>query len=317
MDFPYFKGGGATRGLLISLSCIFLFMFLSGHWTFADTKILEKHSPKAKHLDIRATKSATERSPTSSEIPVNDEISDLDIEFTNISVTREDMIKGSNKDFLFANISTPEDSFNLPKTVHFVWTGKPIEEKYIKNIQTFLINEDYEIILWTDENTLNALQNPEGFKVKDINSLEFINADAIKDETNPGAKSDIYRLEVVYQFGGIYLDTDSVCLRKFPEILQHSFVTHVFGGYNNLCNCVFGLPKNSNFLRFALDTLKLNWPRPGYRDRDVPGRTGPTFLTSMFVHYNDSNINMIHQDYLALKSDKSILYQSFDGSWLG
>ena len=27
------------------------------------------------------------------------------------------------------------------------------------------------------------------------NSLEFINADAIKDETNPGAKSDIYRLE--------------------------------------------------------------------------------------------------------------------------
>ena len=109
-------------------------------------------------------------------------------------------------------------------------------------------------------------------------SLEFINADAIKDETNPGAKSDIYRLEatqllfnvllnmfvqsfilqVVYQFGGIYLDTDSVCLRKFPEILQHSFVTHVFGGYNNLCNCVFGLPKQSVFLRYKLRLIKNN-----------------------------------------------------------
>ena len=99
MDFPYFKGG-STRGLLISLSCIFLFMLLSGHWTFADTKILEKQSSQPKHFDIRATKSATERYPTSSEIPVNDEISqadvlsDLDIDFTNISVTREDMIKG-------------------------------------------------------------------------------------------------------------------------------------------------------------------------------------------------------------------------------
>ena len=29
-------------------------------------------------------------------------------------------------------------------------------------------------------------------------SLEFINADAIKDETNPGAKSDIYRLEATF-----------------------------------------------------------------------------------------------------------------------
>ena len=99
MDFPYFKGG-PTRGLLITLSCIFLFMLLSGHWTFADTTILQKHSPKPKHFDIRATESATEHHPKSSELPLKDEItqanvlSDLVIEFTNISVTREEMIKG-------------------------------------------------------------------------------------------------------------------------------------------------------------------------------------------------------------------------------
>ena len=60
---------------------------------------------------------------------------------------------------------------------------------------------------------------------------------------------NVFFLEVVYQFGGIYLDTDSVCLEKFPEILQHSFVSHVLGGYNNVCNGVFGLPKHSGFLR--------------------------------------------------------------------
>ena len=53
----------------------------------------------------------------------------------------------SNKDFLFANISTSEESYILPKIIHFVWTGKPIEEKYITNIQTFLINTDYEVCL--------------------------------------------------------------------------------------------------------------------------------------------------------------------------
>ena len=132
--------------------------------------------------------------------------------------------------------------------------------------------------------------------------MKFINVDAIKDETNPGAKSDILRLEVtyihvikeihsclnvffqiIYQFGGIYLDTDSVCVRQFPSILRRSFVTHVFGGYNNLCNCVFGLARHSGLLRFSLETLRRSWAMPGHRDRDVPGKTGPTFLTSMFV----------------------------------
>jgi len=251
------------------------------------------------------------------QIPSKDKRSpDLEIEVSSIDVLREEMIKGSGNDLHFANKSSVEESYTVPKTIHFVWTGKPILQKYIENIQTFAINKDYEIILWTDEKTLSFLQTPEGFKVKDINSVEFINTDAIKDETNPGAKSDIYRLEIVYQFGGIYTDTDSVCLKRFPEILQHSFVSHVFGGYNNIQNSVFGFPKHSAFLRFALDTLKRNWSRPGYKDRYIPVKTGPVFLTSMFVHNNDSNINMIHQDYLVLKSDKSITYQTMDGSWL-
>ena len=33
----------------------------------------------------------------------------------------------------------------MPKTIHFVWTGIPIEEKYIRNIQTFVMNKDYEV----------------------------------------------------------------------------------------------------------------------------------------------------------------------------
>ena len=56
-------------------------------------------------------------------------------------------------------------------------------------------------------------------------------------------------LQVIYQFGGIYVDTDSVCLKKFPEILQHSFVTHVLEPYYNVCNGAFGFPKHSGFLR--------------------------------------------------------------------
>ena len=75
-------------------------MFLSGHWTLKDKTILQKDSPKSKHFDILATESASEHFPNFSKIPVDNEISqtdvlsDQDIEFTNIALTREEMIKG-------------------------------------------------------------------------------------------------------------------------------------------------------------------------------------------------------------------------------
>ena len=52
-----------------------------------------------------------------------------------------------------------------------------------------------------------------------------------------------------------------------------------------------GLKSKFNHLkiRFALDTLKANWPRPGYRDQEVPKKTGPTFFTSMFVSFMSCN----------------------------
>lgn len=84
-----------------------------------------------------------------------------------------------------------------------------------KPLNFFLSMRHFKIILWTDEITLKSLKVSEGFKVKDINrcisnsqyiilnfktisraSLNFINSEAINNETNPGAKSDIYRLEV-------------------------------------------------------------------------------------------------------------------------
>ena len=81
-------------------------MLLSGHWTsITDSKILEKHSPKPKHfylLSISTESPIENHSPTFiSEIPVKDEIfqtddrlPDLEIEFSNISVLRNEMMKG-------------------------------------------------------------------------------------------------------------------------------------------------------------------------------------------------------------------------------
>ena len=61
-----------------------------------------------------------------------------------------------------------QESHIVPQLIHFIWIGDVIPEKYILNIQSFSMNTDYQIYLWTDKNTSNALKDPEGFVLQDI-----------------------------------------------------------------------------------------------------------------------------------------------------
>ena len=81
---------------------------------------------------------------------------------------------------------------------------------------------------------------------------------------------------------------------------------------------------------FVLQSARLNSAQKDYKEKPIWERYGPTFFTSMFVrfvlfvirvtltgfnkdclkvHYNDSSIGMIHQDYLVTHSNISIMYQ--------
>ena len=47
------------------------------------------------------------------------------------------------------------------------------------------------------------------------------------------------------------------------------------------------MSKNHPFLKFSLETLKLNYDQdPDYSKRWVPEKTGPIFLTAMLVSMN-------------------------------
>ena len=38
-----------------------------------------------------------------------------------------------------------QDNYTIPRIIHFIWIGPPIQEKYVKNIQSFVVNADYEV----------------------------------------------------------------------------------------------------------------------------------------------------------------------------
>ncbi len=71
-------------------------------------------------------------------------------------------------------------------------------------------------------------------------------------------KADIIRLQKLIEFGGIYLDLDTVCKKSFSPLLKHNFVIGKQGKWRRmgLCNAVMMSEKNSEFARLWLSEYK-------------------------------------------------------------
>jgi hypothetical protein len=124
----------------------------------------------------------------------------------------------------------------IPKNIHFIWVGCPLPDKYIDNIHRWsTLNSDYEINIWIDRGSLNSEQliilgqqlAKLRAKIRDLDSTErdlyntMLNRDFYNDEVtgieaNYAAASDILRLAILEQEGGVYIDTDTLPIESKP-----------------------------------------------------------------------------------------------------
>ena len=155
----------------------------------------------------------------------------------------------------------------IPKIIHLIWIGgeKPkIFDYFLSEIKR--INNDYEIIEWSDNNINFELKN------------KFL----YENTTNLGGKSDILRFEVLSKFGGIYMDYDFLQIKKFDDLLDYDF----FAGTNEkapkeIWNSLIGAtPKNPICEKFVSD---LSFIKPINRNEidRVMNETGPHYLTKL------------------------------------
>lgn len=109
----------------------------------------------------------------------------------------------------------------IPKIIHYCWFGHnklPNDTK--RYIQTWMkYCPDYEIKEWNESNF-------------DINCCKFIRQ--AYDSRAWAFVSDYARLKIVYEHGGIYLDTDVELLKNLDFLLDNSFFASI-GQIENLC----------------------------------------------------------------------------------
>lgn len=99
----------------------------------------------------------------------------------------------------------------IPKIIHYCWFGnrdKPKNvEKCIKSWKRVL--SDYTFMEWNEEN-FNVSYNKYTFEAYKAKKYAFV--------------SDVARLKALYEYGGIYLDTDVMVYKTFDFILKEKCV---------------------------------------------------------------------------------------------
>ena len=118
----------------------------------------------------------------------------------------------------------------IPKIIHYCWFGgNEIPEKEQKCINSWKkFCPDYKIIEWNETNY-------------DIGKNIYIKQAA--EAKKWAFVSDYVRLDVIYQFGGIYLDTDVEVIRSLDPLLKHK----AFAGMENVIGEEFSITTGSGF----------------------------------------------------------------------
>lgn len=95
----------------------------------------------------------------------------------------------------------------IPKIIHYCWFGKGNKNKLITDSIASWKRRcpDYEIIEWNEDN-YDISKNQYMKQAYDAGKWAFV--------------SDYVRLDVLYQYGGIYLDTDVEVKKSFDPLLQ-------------------------------------------------------------------------------------------------
>jgi len=224
---------------------------------------------------------------------------------------------------------------DIPKIIHFIWIGSNVPDKYMANINTYIDNNpEYEIWIWHDDNILLAntpvldtnlhkYKYKYKYKFQNINQIQFVNDFGINKMEKWAGKADIIRYEIIYKYGGMYIDVDSKSVKTFDNNFNNSFVCiETSGKYNNIQNAQFCFNQKNPFLEFVISCLQENiiqYFKQYGNLNDILSICGPPFFTTCFYwwinKYITYPIKCINQAYTIHNNAFSYNYHTMDKNW--
>lgn len=132
----------------------------------------------------------------------------------------------------------------IPKIIHYCWVGgSPKPQSVLYCIESWKRNcPDYEIREWNETN-YDFTKNKYMQQAYETQKWGFV--------------PDYARLDIIYEYGGIYLDTDVEMVRNFDELLSRSsffgFEDTGEGSFFVACGLGFGAQKHNPLIKELRD----------------------------------------------------------------
>ncbi len=152
----------------------------------------------------------------------------------------------------------------IPKIIHNICLHKEVNKNECLKIQTFIKNNypGYDYILWTEEEIKNR-------------GIKFLSK---KTETisNPDIKQIIILLEILFKYGGIYIDHEIFFdVKNIKKLAENENLLENNGFFMNekgsLSDQIFGLDKKSDIIKMFLTTKK--YAKMNYKTKEELWKT--------------------------------------------
>lgn len=188
----------------------------------------------------------------------------------------------------------------IPKVVHRIWFGpEPMRDELVRFGQSWE-DHGYEVKLWTEDN-LPELRNAS------IYNDEHIGANVGGGVHRLGKwvqRADVVSYELIYQFGGIYANTDMECLRPLDLGDASAFVSYEQEHF--LSNALMGGVAGHPLFDAIIERLPSRYRE--YAGTPMNVTTGPHLLTE---------VASMFPDVLRLPAElvNPFLYTEMDREW--
>lgn len=175
----------------------------------------------------------------------------------------------------------------IPKIIHQIWIGdKPRPDALMATCRD--MNPGWEYRLWTEENLPTDFVNQ--------HHIEAIRAN---QPNHPEAgQADIIRYELLYRFGGFYVDADTEFIRPLDDFLTDNDSFCCYESEDSrpglLANGYLAATPNNRLMALLIAELSR---KQTVTDQLPWEATGPLFLTQIVKRYNYSDLTVYPSHY--------------------
>lgn len=205
----------------------------------------------------------------------------------------------------------------MEKIIHYCWFGgakKPKKlKKYIKSWKKYL--PEYRIMEWNEQNF-------------DVNMSKF--SKSAYENKKWAFVSDVARIYALYEFGGIYFDTDIEIIKNIDEILKNNIWLGKEDA-NYLATAMIGVKEKKN--KHIGNILEM-YKKIEFNREDLYSVTGPKLLTKYFEGLGlksedksqilEDDVHIYAKDYFNPKTydgknqkftENTCIVHHFDATW--